>query len=768
MIRIKNISRQCCDGLIILQMDFQKVKDMKFQMRQQTIIGTLFIFTTFFFLLSLITHHPKDNSLFYYDDNQDVKNILGILGSHVSAALFYFFGGAAYYVCLLLLISGFIILKKIEITDEWDRIAGALLFCFLSPCFLGYFALDVKGIMPGGLIGQSFVSAVTESSYDIIYLGFLYVLSFACCLILTRLSLMRPVQYVAQTRISILIKGAFKFLAKLFYFIAQKIHQLWKYYIKNEEIEVQISDADMIWATLDSFELTLDNTDIINDTFWQSFHQKMPQENFEQPLKPVTQITDIDEQNEVNEQIIHKKKEIRYSVPPLSLLLAAQHSIKINEADLKARAHIVEEKLSHFGVKGEVVSITPGPVVTLFEFQPAIDIKVSRILALEDDLALALKAHSLRIIAPIPGKSVVGFEVANIKREILYLAPLIKSDSFKNDTSHIPIVLGHDAIGTPVIVDLTSAPHLLIAGSTGSGKSVALNVILTSMLYKCKPDELRLVLIDPKRLEFAAYADIPHLLCPIVTHPSKAVLILKWVLQTMEERYDHMAEVGVRNIHDYKNFCKQRNRPDEMPFIVVMIDELADLMLVAGADIEDLLARIAQMARAAGIHLIVATQRPSVDVITGIVKVNFPSRVAFKVASKIDSRTILDSSGAEKLLGKGDMLYLSPSGTLDRLHGAYISVDETVRVVEHIKRESPAQYLIHFDELIASEESHTADDPLYHEIVSYVKTIDEISISQLQRRFRIGYNRSARIIEMLEGGNIITPADGSKMRKVIR
>ncbi|MGE0206916.1 MAG: DNA translocase FtsK, partial [Candidatus Babeliales bacterium] len=373
------------------------------------------------------------------------------------------------------------------------------------------------------------------------------------------------------------------------------------------------------------------------------------------------------------------------------------------------------------------------------------------------------------IIAPIPGTSVVGFEVANKVRSDVLFSTIVHSKEFVNFAGRLPLVLGVDTTGNTMIVDLTAMPHVLIAGSTGSGKSVAMNVILMSLLCRCKPDDLKLILIDPKRLEFAPYGDIPHLLFPIVTHPKDAAPVLQWVITTMEARYEVMAECGVRNIFDYNKVAQADEGLEHMPFIVVMIDELSDLMMVAGKEIEEKIARIAQMARAAGIHLIVATQRPSVDVITGIIKANFPSRISFKIATKIDSRTILDTVGADKLLGKGDMLYLDSASRLVRAHGAYVSDQEIEQVADHVRGMQKVCYL-DIGELKEKKEGQLpeADEQLYQEVLQYLNTVDEISISSLQRRFRIGFNRSARIIDMLEAQGMILPSMGGKTRKVIR
>jgi S-DNA-T family DNA segregation ATPase FtsK/SpoIIIE len=447
-----------------------------------------------------------------------------------------------------------------------------------------------------------------------------------------------------------------------------------------------------------------------------------------------------------------------YILPSVTLFETPPFSAVQVSKEHEHQAELLQEKLKRFGIVGTVTHIIGGPVVTLFEYKPHINVKISKILALEDDLALALKAVSLRIIAPIPGKSVVGFEVANNKRQTIYFAEV-----FARYTHHnfkLPLIIGQDARGKPAVIDLTDLPHLLIAGSTGSGKSGILNTIIMSLLCTQSPEKVKLILIDPKRLEFAPYEDCSYLLFPIVTDVLYARKVLFWALKTMEDRYARMAEKGVRNIHEY-----HARGYDNMPFMVIIVDEIADLLMTGGKEIEDSLIRLAQMARACGIHLIIATQRPSVEVITGLMKVNFPARLACKVASKIDSRTILDCTGAEKLLGKGDMLFLDQHGMLNRMHGALVSSQDIQVIVNHSKQQVPVCY----EELACIPEQDEEEiDILFSHIVEFVKQREEISISLIQQEFRIGYNRSARIINLLEQKGYILPAQGTKRRRVLR
>lgn len=456
-------------------------------------------------------------------------------------------------------------------------------------------------------------------------------------------------------------------------------------------------------------------------------------------------------------------------------------------------SRILEKKLADFGVLGRVVTVHPGPVITMYEFEPGSGVKVNRITNLADDLALALRALSVRIIAPLPGKSVVGIEIPNPERDVVYLRDLLESENFRKSPSKLTLALGKDIFGNPVEADLAKMPHLLVAGATGTGKSVFLNALLCSILCRATPEELKLLLIDPKILELSIYEGIPHLIADVVTNPKRAAAALHGIVLKMEERYRMMAALGVRNIlqfndrvtemlTDGQTTLRLKPRPGEeqgidvplsrIPYIVVVIDELADLMVVSSRDVEEALQRLAQMARAAGIHIVLATQRPSVDVLTGVIKANFPSRIAFQVASKIDSRTIMDQNGAEHLLGQGDMLYLPPgTSKLQRMHGAYVSEKEVAELVAFLRTQGAPR----FDETlmrakIESEEKEERggeeSDDLYDRAISIVAETRNASISYIQRRLKIGYNRAARMIEQMEEEGVVGPQVGTKPREV--
>ncbi len=453
-----------------------------------------------------------------------------------------------------------------------------------------------------------------------------------------------------------------------------------------------------------------------------------------------------------------------FSLPPKNLFIARAVTREQGagmQQEIRSRSTVLQEKLDRFGIQGSVVRTERGPVVTLFEYAPAPDIKVSRISALTDDVALALGAMSLRVIAPIPGKQVVGFEVANEQRQVVLFSEIFESTAYQSFAGSVPAVIGVLSNGEPCIVDLVEQPHMLLAGSTGSGKSVVMHALILGMLGACTPDMLRLVMIDPKRLEFAPYADIPHLLVPIVTEVAKISQVFSWLVRLMEERYAQLAAAGVRSVEEYR----AQKGADSMPVIVVCVDELADIMVTVGNEVEPLLIRLAQMARAAAIHLIVATQRPSVDVITGILKVNFPTRIGLKVASKVDSRTILDMTGAEQLLGKGDMLFMQQGGLVVRAHGAFVQSKEVHAVAAYLRLQQRPVY-----ETIAIETDQVGgaiQDALYPEIVAFIKQRKEVSISLVQRQFRIGFNRSARLIELLEKDGYVTGSGSGKMRRVL-
>ena len=497
-----------------------------------------------------------------------------------------------------------------------------------------------------------------------------------------------------------------------------------------------------------------------------------------------------------------------YHQPSLNLLdHDGEIATPVDKDALMMNARLLEKKLLDFNVEGDVSEVKPGPVVTMYEFAPAPGVKVNKIAGLADDLSMALKALSIRIVAPIPGRGVVGIEIPNRNREMVYLKEIFASEEFQKTGGRLPLALGKDIFGHTVIADLARMPHLLVAGSTGTGKSVSINAMILSLLYRADPRDVRLIMVDPKMLELSMYEGIPHLLLPVVTNPKKAALALNWAVREMERRYKLMSDKGVRNIDGYNRklakeekdrASKRHQEPSSevaadlmeealpeielvdgeilehahLPYIVVIVDELADLMMVAGREIEEAIARLAQMARAAGIHLILATQRPSVDVITGLIKANFPTRISFKVFSRTDSRTILDQMGAEALLGNGDMLFLPPgTGAVQRVHGAFVSEIEVQRVVDFLKKQGKPDYDKSILEAPPAAESGSDGDEEYDEkwdeALAIIADTKQASISMLQRRLRLGYNRAARMIEKMEAEGIVGPSDGtSRPREV--
>ncbi len=495
-----------------------------------------------------------------------------------------------------------------------------------------------------------------------------------------------------------------------------------------------------------------------------------------------------------------------YELPPLNLLAKANTSRRavISDEALEQNARMLENVLSDFNVRGEIINVRPGPVVTLYELEPAAGVKSSRVIGLADDIARSMSAVACRV-AVVPGRNVIGIELPNQDREMVFLRELLGAGEYENSGGDLTIALGKGIGGEPVFADLARMPHLLIAGTTGSGKSVGINTMILSLLYRLAPDECKLILIDPKMLELSVYEGIPHLLAPVVTDPRKAVVALKWTVREMEERYRKMSKVGVRNIEGFNQrvieadengetlsrtvhtgYDEETGEPvyeteeldyEEMPFIVVVIDEVADLMMVAGKDIEGMVQRLAQMARAAGIHLIMATQRPSVDVITGTIKANFPTRISFQVTSKIDSRTILGEQGAEQLLGQGDMLHMAGGGRLRRVHGAFVSDDEVEKIVKFLKKQGAPEYVQDVTEM-REEDGEAAGgfevggntssgDALYDRAVAIVLRDRKASTSYVQRRLQIGYNRAATLIERMEEQGVISPANHAGKREIL-
>ncbi len=535
--------------------------------------------------------------------------------------------------------------------------------------------------------------------------------------------------------------------------------------LKDESLDNEITQNTQPNADLDS-QITQEPKD--------DFDENLSHEPISTPSGAII-LNEVAENKELLNQIekgkIEKPKD--FKLPTLDFLKdPPKRSKSINEAEIDQKIADLLDKLRRFKIDGDVVRTYSGPVVTTFEFKPAAHVKVSKILTLQDDLAMALKAQTIRIQAPIPGKDVVGIEIPNKNIETIYLKEILQSDIYKNAKSELTLALGKDIVGDPFITDLKKLPHLLIAGTTGSGKSVGINAMVLSLLYRNSPKTLRLIMIDPKMLEFSMYNDIPHLLTPVITEPKKAIAVLANLVAEMERRYRIMSQTRTKNIESYNEKMK-KDGGETLPFIVVIIDELADLMMTSGKEVEFHIGRLAQMARASGIHLIVATQRPSVDVVTGLIKANLPSRISYRVGQKIDSKVILDQMGAESLLGRGDMLFTPPgSPGVVRLHAPFASEDEIDHIAEFLKAQESVVYQDSFLKDDSSSSGGSGEfsgeiDELYDEAKAIVLSEEKTSISYLQRRLKVGYNRAASIVEQLEQNGVLTPPNAKGQREII-
>ena len=723
------------------------------------IVGILLIAVGIFLLLSLISYHPMDPSFFSYASSKvkGIHNWMGIVGAYLSSLLFQGFGYPSFLIPFALVIFAFSFIIRWEWKYLSLKAAGWVVILLTISALTGLWLRNLHAdTLVGGFIGEilsrNLVRYFNRPGATVLLLLTL-ILSF---ILGTGISFISLVKYLGEVFEKLIEKIlTFKMVRKEG---AEREKKLVKQKQEKKETKEAIPTVVVEKPSLPSKR-----------------EEEMKQEAFE---------------------FLQSSK--TFQLPPISLLEAEiEKRQKIDRESLIMNSRILEKKLLDYGVEGKVVEVRPGPVITVYEFEPAPGVKVSRIVNLADDLALALSALSIRIVAPIPGKSVVGVEVPNKNRETVYLKEIIDSDPFRAFKSKLSFGLGKDISGESFVVDLARMPHLLVAGSTGSGKSVSINAMICSILFKATPDEVRFLMIDPKMLELSDYEGIPHLLLPVVTNPKKAAAALRWLVEEMERRYTVLAEKGVRNIDHYHqrmekelkekgkvykrkgdvlegNEEKVTEPMERLAYIVVVIDELADLMMTSSKDVEESITRLAQMARAVGIHLLLATQRPSVDVLTGIIKANFPARISFQVTSKVDSRTILDTVGAEHLLGAGDMLFLPPgSSKLTRLHGAFVSSAEIKRIVEFWKKQGKPSYL---DPSVLAEVKKDKEasggveeefDEKYDEAVAFVAEIGQASISLIQRRFRIGYNRAARIVEKMEEQGVVGPSDGVKPREVL-
>lgn len=777
------------------------------------LIGSLYI------LLSLVSYSKSDPSWNFASTDMDhIQNWGGLVGSYLADLLLQSLGLISYILCLLSLgVALQIFRPRTQILNEsskpskkakWHMPVAAVLFLISSTALLALIPMRIyQDISLGGVIGhylsRAGVFCFSTLGASLIFGGMLW-----------------ASVVLFQEKLSIPLAQAS--LGSLFKRLSERLQRL------KPKAKVLKNDSTQMTTKLEEVLKKKEAAPSI-----QVKESPKPQEpkevKAEAPEEKPALLPFFKKKDPESDRVLLtdkapvKKKKVDgknpYELPSLQLLdLNPEKAFEISRDELIANSRALEQKLLDFGVQGQVTNIHPGPIVTLYEFEPAAGVKVKNILNLTDDLKLAMKAQSIRIIAPIPGRAAVGIEIPNPRRQTVYLREILQSALFQNSSSPMAMGMGKTTGGEPYITDLAKMPHLLIAGATGSGKSVGLNSMIVSMLYKASPEDLKFIMIDPKMLELSVYEGIPHLLLPVVTDPKKASRALNWAVKEMERRYKLISSLGARNLKSYNEKVERLTEEElkrelekaaqteeatkalieeeggsenseaakskvlaevgldhyvKLPNIVIVIDELADLMMVAAREVEESIARLAQMARAAGIHLIIATQRPSVDVITGVIKANLPTRCAFQVASKIDSRTIIDGNGAENLIGEGDMLFLPPgTSRLERLHGPFVSEDEIAKVVRHLRSQASPDYhpSIDLEDAPTSEfdESEDIDDELYDQALQVVFETKSPSASMLQRRLRVGYNRAARMIERMEREGIVSaPLGGGKGREIL-
>ena len=743
----------------------EAVTEKKHGLIRREIPGLFCFFLALIVMLALVSHHHNDPSLSSYSTSagQDaVRNYIGLAGAYFSAICVDLLGLAAFWPVLLLVVLGIRFFWGRTVNHPWLVGMGIFLLLLSSAAAFSMIAPRLTSFWfqtpGGGLLGDVLVRNLIHVFNPVGAALVVAVLMLSALIMATGMSLIR---LTGNLRIGLIALGSAW---------ERKRTKVREKEARSKRLQEALSDRE---------EREEPKIKVIPAA------PPVPPE----PPRPQQENFDFGD------------NEGEYQLPSPDLLDEPEKGKSgLSQESLIANSKLVEKKLSDFNVTGEVVEVSSGPVITMYEYRPAAGVKISKVAGLADDLAMNMRALAIRIVAPLPGKAAIGIEIPNPKREFVYLKETVSSSIFQESSSLLTLVLGVDIMGKPEVANLQKMPHLLIAGATGSGKSVGLNAIIMSILYKARPDEVRFLMIDPKRIELTPYKDLPHLIYPVVSDPSDATLALKWAVAEMENRYKLLAEKGVRNIESYNKVLKkeqaagvqsapppaepldedddsvdgdaQPEPPRPLPYLVIIIDELADLMMVAAKEVESSITRLAQMARAAGIHLILATQRPSVDVLTGIIKANMPTRISFQVSSKIDSRTILDAVGAEKLLGAGDMLFLPPgTSTVRRIHGAFVSDAEIKRITDFIKAQQPPDYL---EELVVpqsegDEAGQGGDDydEKYDEAVELVSRAGKASISLIQRHLRIGYNRAARIIEIMEREGVVGPADGARPRQVL-
>ncbi len=707
--------------------------------------------------ISLISFTPGDLLFYTSTPNVPAQNLARIFGAYLAFGLFFVFGWPSFIVPVFFFLwAKELFEKKSKSTLRFINLLSFFILFISGSGLLATFGQELASsrFNRGGLIGlllSDFLLKYFGRVGSLIILLTLIALSFIVAEEMVILPLALRVTQNLKSRIKLNFKSPLLSFFSRFKPATKKTIPVSKL-IKTE---IQTKPAEKSFTRLDKIptKIEIKTPPTIKTPTVVSGQQKKSQEAEE--VKSFVQTSQPDTSQEFKD----------YKLPTLDLLdeLPGVSARQIKE-DLNANARILEDTLSDFGISARVTDIERGPVITRYELEPAPGVKLQKIVALSDDIALTMKAQSVRILAPIPGKARVGIEVPNSSKSFVYFKEVISSDEFIRSDTKLALSIGKDITGLPVIADLGQMPHLLIAGTTGSGKTVCVNSLIMSILFKLRPDEVKFILVDPKMVELAQFNRLPHLLCPVVTTANKVSGALNWVVGEMEKRYQILAEAGVRNI-DYFN----EKNSSKLPYIIVVIDELADLMAVAANNIENAITRLAQLSRAVGIHLILATQRPSVDVITGVIKANFPARISFKVASKVDSRTVLDMNGADKLLGKGDLLFLKPGESkLIRAQACLIKDNEIERIVDFIAKQAQPVYNEHV--LKASDKGSQAfeeKDELFDEAVRMVIESNQASVSILQRRMRLGYTRAARLIDAMEAEGIVGPFQGSKPREIL-
>lgn len=735
--------------------------------------GTLIVFSTLalYLVLSLVTYHPADPGWSHSGHITDIVNKGGVVGAWIADVFLYLLGFLAYLLPLMVGYLGWTLYAGSGLSGGLDayqiaiRLCGFVLAvgggCGLATLHFsstGQMPLDAGGVL-GNLVGSGLVSVFSSLGATL----FLLALFLTGSSLFTGLSWLTVMDTTGRCTLWLFAQARVLLMRARDYYRGRRERL-------RRETSVSVERK-------------------------RASRRKKPR------IEPTITRIEPSVRSEQDRQVPLFEAQTSDGLPPLIILDSPSGAVaSVSNSALEALSRQVELKLKDFGIEVEVVAVNPGPVVTRFELQPAPGVKVSRISALAKDLARSLSTTSVRIVEVIPGKSVIGLEIPNEKRDLVCLSEILRSADYDASPSPITLALGKDISGNPAVVDLARMPHLLVAGTTGSGKSVALNAMVLSLLYKATASDVRLIMIDPKMLELSVYDGIPHLLAPVVTDVRNAANALRWCVAEMERRYQLMSPLGVRNVSGYNRKVKEAAKSgkplkdpthtstngeeaavlESLPLIVVVVDELADLMMVAGKKVEELIARLAQKARASGIHLILATQRPSVDVITGLIKANIPTRIAFQVSSKIDSRTILDQMGAEQLLGHGDMLYLEPGLSMPtRIHGAFVSDQEVHRVVSHLMKRGEPHYIdaitrggpeddtVDGNGAALGEAPDAETDPLYDRAVFIVTESRRASISGVQRRLKIGYNRAARMIEQMEHCGLVGPLQGNGSREVI-